>query len=511
MQAAGLEENNKYNLAVFSNESLFLANSRGIQFIIMIIRYFTDRENILVKAGLLHIFVTYILPETLPGRADFNTDPELLLYLESWHLGPSFNDDFVKILAPSLEKLFNEIQNNSIDEAIIKTGEVFRLFDIEAELPYIQTLIDRASDLKQTTLNDFSGFIKWWDEKGSDLSVMPGETTNAIRLLTIHTAKGLEFDAVLVPFLNWSMNHPSNHLPVLWCQSELQPFIRFKMIPVRYSKALRETFFAEYYTEEYISNLVDNLNLVYVALTRAKSELYLQLDGSTKTDRISNFLSIALGQVFEKLQCENRTFKGWDQWVFGQKETREDNQEKKNESKVTIDPGSYHFTDFSKKLKFRQNSEDFIVEDGIGKPAKNLGKLVHEILSGINTVDDISESVQKALSEKKFSQAEADQITGWLNSLVSSSEEAKEWFSGKYRVLNERSVLNRSGITRPDRVMIQGSHAVIVDYKIGEIVSESHFNQVKGYADDLKEAGFSPVTGYLWYLRKNRIEKVCGP
>jgi len=85
----------------------------------------------------------------------------------------------------------------------------------------------------------------------------------------------------------------------------------------------------------------------------------------------------------------------------------------------------------------------------------------------------------------------------------------KSWFDGSYAVYNERSLLKFDILLRPDRIMISGKKAVVVDYKTGESKSDNYQWQVKRYARILKETGMENVQGYLWYIRLNEVEKVC--
>ena len=104
---------------------------------------------------------------------------------------------------------------------------------------------------------------------GSSKSVTLPDNQNAASVFTIHKSKGLEFKIVILPFLSWELDHSGFKQPVLWIRPETQPFNDLGLVPVRYSRALADTYFAEDFYWEKSSSYLDNLNLLYVAMTRA--------------------------------------------------------------------------------------------------------------------------------------------------------------------------------------------------------------------------------------------------
>ena len=94
------------------------------------------------------------------------------------------------------------------------------------------------------------------------------------------------------------------------------------------------------------------------------------------------------------------------------------------------------------------------------------------------------------------------------NDLIEIKDEISPRFDGSYTIINERSLLTNEHILRPDRIMISGDEAIVVDYKTGAKKSDSYNRQVQRYAKTLKETGFKKVSGFLWYINQNEVEKV---
>ncbi len=514
LAAAKLKENNNYNLSVLSNESLFLHASRAVVFAMGVIELLIDPKNKITKATLMQLWQNWLKPELKKrGIATRSENGQNLLDFtdsESWQLQQNFESEFENYLSDKITQAKEKVLLSSLDETLTQICSIFNLFQLETELPFLQTLIDKAGELKSSLSNDLSNFLFWWNEKGSGTSVNVNEEVDSIRLLTVHKSKGLEFKAVLLPYVDWKTGPSGFNAPVLWCSSANPPFNRFPLLPVRYGSSLDKSEFKHRYFEEKLNNYVDTFNLVYVAFTRAKSILIMHSPeveepkkNSSPSDKPFNYI---LQRALTAQAQEKKFEKSWNSentvFEFG---TIPLNSEKKEVSKSkTI--SKYRFNDFSDKIKLRITGEDFLVEDEKHHSVKNTGKLIHEILSEIDTTNDVEQACTKAFLDGKIDKNELENIQQTLNTSLLIPE-VMHWFDGTYQVLNERDLLTSDGLLRPDRIMFKGNEAIVVDYKTGE--KHSKYNrQVLEYADKLKQTGFEKVTGYLWYLQSNEIEMV---
>ncbi len=167
----------------------------------------------------------------------------------------------------------------------------------------------------------------------------------------------------------------------------------------------------------------------------------------------------------------------------------------------------YHSYDFRERIKLRLSGENFLTTDEHSKSVKNRGKIIHEILSEIETFNDVEKAIANAIFESRITEEESKSIRENLTDIINNPK-VKPWFDGSYKVINERNILKNGLLLRPDRIMISGDSAIVVDYKTGDLKLANYQQQVKRYAQLLNESGFEHVYGYLWYIQLHQVEKV---
>jgi len=500
MDAASLPENQQYNLSVLSNESLFLFSSQGVLMVINVVEYLVNPDNPVIRAALVNQYINWLKPKI----AGFEKTTDETAF-------ENFEIMFETEIRQKTDEVKAKVLFCALDEAIIHICSVFGLFEIETELPYLQTLIDSAADIKSSHANDLSGFLFWWNETGYKTSVSVNEEVGSIRLLTVHKSKGLEYKAVLVPFLNWKITE-FGKAPILWCRPKSEPFNTLPLLPVKSSKALMKSDFRDDFLEETSNAFVDVLNLVYVAFTRAKSALIIHCHEAAKQQKSPDDslkpMEFVLKLVLQRLSAQSGFQDSWNSenltFQFGKLSF----ENKKEEPQSIQIIKSYGFTDFSDRVRLRKSDESLLILNKTRQTEKNHGKLIHEILADITTDSDIEKACLKAFHDGKITEAERIEImtqlkTSFRNPAIS------EWFSLKYNVLNERNLLTSGELYRPDRIMISENNAVVVDYKTGIIKQQKYHRQVNQYARILRETGFEKVEGYIWYTQLNEVEKVC--
>jgi ATP-dependent exoDNAse (exonuclease V) beta subunit len=514
LSAAALPENASYNLSVLSNESLFLYASQGVLLVINTINIIINPDNEIRKVALVNLWESWLKPGLqMRGKlVTENSNDAHFSHTSSQIPDEKFNELFDLEIQPKIQLIKEKVLLTSLDESITQICAVFQLFEIESELPFLQTLIDKAGELKTSLSNDLSNLLFWWNENGFETSVNVNEEIDSIRLLTVHKSKGLEYKAVLLPYFDWKLGKVGKFAPILWCRPETAPFNKFPLLPIVAGNDMKKSFFKAEYHEESVNNLIDVFNMVYVAFTRAKSVLIIhspkpkeEKKGAAPSLKPVEFI---LYSALEKLSLPPPDSSCWNlektNFQFGSIPTFDE----KSTSAKSVLIKNYQFNDFSERVQLRNSGEDFLISGNNSSTVKNKGKIIHDILSTVKTKNDIESACLKAefngiINETERKEIQETLFLNFKNPLINN------WFNGRYKVLNERTLITNEKLLRPDRIMFFENEAIVVDYKTGEKKSDNYNWQVKRYAKTLKETGFTKVEGYLWYINQNEVEKVC--
>jgi ATP-dependent exoDNAse (exonuclease V) beta subunit len=405
------------------------------------------------------------------------------------------------------EDFLDRIRQMPLFEATESIISFFRLGDYSWNVAFLNTFQDYIVSFIGNRNADIQSFIDWWTETGVKKSVVLPGNQDAMRILTIHKSKGLEFKIVILPFLSWNLDHLSSKQPVLWVKPDSYPFNDLGIVPVKYSKELINTVFAEYYKEEKYSVYLDNINLLYVALTRAKEVLYgFSVDNPKSDNTIAGVLKNAITSVpsFQGVPELNLNSNyNSENKVFELGKIPENN--KKTNDKLNLSASQYCVSKSMESLKLKLHGENYFSSENVSLRKRiNYGKLMHEVFEGINTRADISGAVRKLVLEGKLADEESADIEKRVNVLISIPQVA-EWFISDNKVLTEAGILLPSGITRrPDRVIFKDGKTTIIDFKFGE--ENSHYTeQVDLYRDLLIDMGYNNIDAFIWYVDKNKI------
>jgi ATP-dependent helicase/nuclease subunit A len=481
-----------YNFNVLSNDSLLLSNSPVINFIIAVISVVNDPTDMIGRALMLRFF--------LLARGDEDADKASLIsnnLIEGSRV--YFPDGY--------EGFLDMIRQMPLFEATENIIRFFGIGEYSWNVAYLNTFQDYIVSFTGNKNADIQSFLDWWEASGKKKSVVLPGNQDAMRILTIHKSKGLEFKVVILPFLSWDLDHISSKSPILWVKPTIAPFNELGIIPVKYNNGLSGTFFAEYYKDEKYSVYIDNINLLYVALTRAKDAIYgFSIDNPKSKSTIAGVLKNAImlnTSVPGSLGFILNSFYSSEKRVFEYGEIPE--SLKKPTDNVNLISSTYHVSREMESLKLKLHGENYFSSDKNELRKKiNYGKLMHEIFEGINTTSDISFAVRKLVLEGKLPEKESAGIEKRVNSLISSPQ-VESWFMSGNNVMTEAGILLQSGITRrPDRVIFKDGKTIIIDFKFGE-ENPNYTEQVDQYRRLLTEMGYNNIEAFIWYVDKNKI------
>ncbi|MGM9758567.1 MAG: UvrD-helicase domain-containing protein [Parabacteroides sp.] len=481
---------------LISDEALYVSSSAAVRFLIAMLRYLKNPGNDPSRQMAFYTFVA------LKGTLETQGMQESL-----WEdLGIDKNDLFSLSCLP----LYEMVEG------------LYRLFEVhfsDREQVFIQALLDMVAEYAQQESSDLTRFLTWWDETGQRKTITTPDGQNAIRILTVHKSKGLGFKAVILPFGDWAIDHKPTKPVILWCHPKQKPFNRLHLVPLRYGQILGKTHFAKEYFQERLQAFIDNLNTLYVALTRAKEELIVfaprpkKLDENGEVAQINSIgdllwasLRLETKETYEgerlyslpdRFDCTSGCFE-WGHWWRPESEQKESGQE--------ISLGRLHSIPLGERLQLRLRGKNYFFDN----LRRKHGTLMHELLSSIRTPQDIESSIELYRQNGIINRNEATQLAQRLHTLLTQPEVA-DWYNGQARVLNEVDILGEKGMTRrPDRVLIQGERVTVIDYKFGQKSLSSHVTQVKNYLKLIRQMGYQQVEGYLWYVELNKIRQVNG-
>lgn len=428
------------------------------------------------------------------------------------------------------------------DKASLQTLSVLPLYELaermlrilhideqEGQTIYISTFFDKLNAFATDNVPDLKEFLDYW---ASDLSAKTVEISNVdgIRIMSIHKSKGLEFDHVLMPFCNWNTSSP--FASTLWCEVDEEPFSRLPFIPVEYRNAssLKDSVYEMFGYEESMQEIVDNLNLLYVAFTRAGKSLIVI--GERKAERGEGRAKLIADTLQMMVECEEAdkldgaTLVGGNDdkdamtFAFGTFVKRE-HKEKTSENVFCapvgdIDVGIHSFSNDSVTFRQSNKSRDFaddITDEDDSRRYIRMGTILHQVFSSIRTLNDVNGVLanmefEGMLYDEDLTQ---DKLRQSLREKFSNPE-VREWFSDRWKVFNECTILyldNEGKVVekRPDRVICDNTKTIVIDYKFGK-PHKDYENQVRNYMNRLISMGYANVEGYLWFVNKNEVVRV---
>jgi ATP-dependent helicase/nuclease subunit A len=500
------QNSSKYKYDFISNDSLFLANSSLVKFIVAILEYILDPKDEINLS-----FIAYEYKRYLQTNWSETNLHELLRNHKN-----DENKDWLKNLFPEefIESI-DQIKQLPIYELIDRITRLFKLNEIKTELPFLKSFLDIVLDFSKKSASDIHTFINWWNEDGQKKTLSVSENQDAIRILTVHSSKGLEFKNVIIPFCDWNIDHKPFQTNILWCKTDKEPFNKLDLIPVKYSKALKNTVFEQEYQKEKLHAFVDNLNLLYVAFTRAEENLFCfspYKEKSKAASSVGNLLHFTYENAknFPSINTLIDITKHWDSEskIFESGELKQNTNAKKV-LPHELELSQFESFDIKNKLRLKLHDNSFFTgKESAPFEKVNYGKVMHEIFENIKTEKDISQAIDKLIFSGKLSPDKKSEIKQKIEEVL-DNEQIKTWFSNDWQVKNEAEVILTNGKTaRPDRVISNKEKTIIIDYKFGEQEEEKHHKQVKSYIDILSKMESKSVEGYLWYVDLNFIRKV---
>lgn len=529
---------------IVSDEAFRLDASLSVNIIVSAMHLLTHPDDVLTRGKLVKLYNQEVLKKPL-------TDTDLLVSINE-----SNNIDTKNIDKKERRKLATEQQmaklNSQLPPEYVANRELllglpivdlvdklfmlFGLDQLEGQSSYICTLYDTLNDFLKDHTADIDDFINEWENSLSSKTIQSDEI-EGIRIMTIHKSKGLEFDNVIIPFCNWEMEKKGT----LWCETKnkLAPYNKLPLLPIDFSRdKLIGTVFEDDYKEEHFQNIVDNLNLLYVAFTRASKNLFVfgLRQGKTTLDNIakgtppgnrSYAIELALRQVSEQLQGSSLSFPDdigseihFEYGTLVPETHEKEHAAADNPFLIKPDKHIVSIATYPQAATFKQSNKsiEFVKGEDVDPSDRTryikIGNVLHQLFSTIYTTADIPTRLNELEQQGIIYNDEitSAQLRTRIEDAITNPQ-VQEWFSKSWQLYNECTILEYNKDTnemeehRPDRVMTDGKEFVVVDFKFGK-EREEYKKQVQQYMEILIRMGHKKVSGYLWYVVKNNVVEV---
>ena len=493
---------------IVSDEAFRLDASVAVNLLVSTLRLLTHPDDLLTQAAIVKLYHIDILKEQ-------TEDNELLLR----------TNDLNQLLPEAFRTQREVLITMPLYELAERLYAIFELERLNEQSAYVFAFYDQLASYVNENTADIDSFLAAWDESLCGKTIQ-SEETNGVRILSIHKSKGLEYNYVICPFCDWQLEKQSGNF--LWCQPKEEPFSDLPIAPVDYSKnQMLGTIYEEDYLHEHLQNTVDNLNLLYVAFTRAKEGLYVFGKRGAKASRsglIEQCLPLVAQEMPEAILSGLEDEKGILQFSLASQASpachaSHASPASQNPFLQPAEPVAVDFHYMESQVNFRQSnrSQAFIEADESDEIERlnyiQTGSVLHQIFSMIRTTDDIEDALKQLQFEGVLydEQITPGRITAMLRKRLQDPRVA-DWFSPRWTLFNECTILTMEDgevkERRPDRVMTDGQHWVVVDFKFGSPKPE-YGDQVREYMALIKTMQpEAEVNGYLWFVYSNKIEEV---
>ncbi len=473
--------NSDYNYDIISSETLLLDQSPEVRFIDSVLQFILEPKDKESKIEVLHYLATYKF-DILDKHAFFNEFINLEI------------QQFFQVLKKhDVSFRYEDVLQLPLYESVEAIIYGFNL--AETSNAYIQFYLDFVLEYSRKNNSSLSQFIDYYNSKKETLSIVSPEGKNAIQIMTIHKSKGLEFPVVIFPYADLDLYRELN--PREWFPVDPENYYGFSQALLNYNKdfqnygELGEHIFAKHQAELEL----DNINLLYVALTRAIEQLHIistkQLDRNGN-ENLKNYSGMFINFLKHiELWDVNKSF-----YEFGK--SAKTSQKKQSiinaveQDTFITNPKAIH------NINIITNSG--FLWDTTQQEAIEKGNLVHDIMAHIKTTVDVDITLNNFLTKGIINKEQEKELKKIVLQIISNSL-LRSYFNTEDTVYTEKDIVTKHGtILRPDRLNISGKNEVtILDYKTG-LINKKHGQQLETYSDALREMGFSIDKKILIYI-----------
>ncbi len=491
---------------VISGEALRIMNNPAVQLLLCTFRLLTGHESEtgIYKAECARLW--YQIQN--PGNEKVGISSKDWMNFASGPL--SSMDD---LLPAALCSGLNSFRHLPLAELTEKLINMYRLGSIGSEnlIPFLLAFRDQVAVFSSAGDQGLAAFLEWWDKEGSGKALPSSESQDAVQVMTVHKSKGLEFKAVIIPFLSWNLSESSTgaRRKYLWVGAEPAGFEKFRSFPVDLNKGLASTVFAGDYFEEVMLGYMDVINTMYVATTRAKDYLCIicpKVPLKKRDDKAGppNNLQIILSDLLLSGDTGDLVFVSDNNTcTLGELPASGTEDDVLSEHEL-LSIRTYHVNE-QLTLRFKRNN---INEDSWFNARQRKGVVLHKLLETLTGTENLDKLISEQVQEGLIRETEREEIRQAVSDVL-MQEEISHWFRTARSVISEKDMIIDSGtVKRPDKLFILADRAVLLDFKFGA-ANNKYMADISLYRDNLMKMGeFELVDAYLWYAQDRKLQKV---
>ncbi|ARS35014.1 UvrD-helicase domain-containing protein [Pontibacter actiniarum] len=484
--------------SIISQDSLSLQFAEVINLIIAMFRVFNRPHDSLAKSEALYL-VCKVALESVPDVEMTRTIADIANEKEN----QSFFDQ-LRVFGFDVQE--RETGNLSIYELTEKLIRVFDLLGKNNESEYLFRFLDLVLEYSLKNSNNQNNFLAYWDVQKEKLSINTPKDRNAITITSIHKSKGLAYPVVLVPFADWGTEPKRGSLMWSHLPDGVSVTGKLRSVAVNISSKLENTILTEQYSTEIEKTFIENLNMLYVALTRPMDRLYLI--GNAKDLLEERKAPKPDGQAKNVSHLLYRYLVHKELWAFGQhcyqlhKGTPQALQHRVGDER------SYFLdhltsTDWEQRLKIKQHANNvFDFETQTVQRQQN--RKLHYALARLAFAPELDKVLRQMVYEGIISEREKPEVKQKLTQVLNHPKLGR-YFTNQVVVEHEKEVLDaRAYLYKPDRIVFDGEAVVLLEFKTPP-PEPAHRYRLDHYAVRFRQLGYEQVTCVLYYFETEEV------
>ncbi len=475
------------NIPVITAESLLLAGSRKVQFLVSLIRCSIQPENKIDAMAVLQYL----------GQLNSEINPEIEysgLQFKNASRNPVWR--CLRSYYPEMEPAPEKLPLYELAEHLIAT-----IIPNNQRDAYLRHFLNEIFNFAKADSNRYN-FFEYWSHRSTKASLEVSEGINAVRISTIHKSKGLEYPVVLLPIPDERFRRSNDKIS---CKvpteiSDISGEMEYLYFDMK--KELLDTPLAEIYNTEQELSMIDNVNMLYVAMTRASKRLsVLCKSTNAKENSSAKDFTGNMGDLITKVCCSHKDFDSEKKALLINPNHVIIKTGEKNDNSRIIDTKNQMECNMWRNV-VTLSSPAVRLTESQERSARDTGLLIHSILSQISTKDDIPSAIDNETKKGNISIEEKHSISDQIVKIVTNAE-LERYYSNEGDVLNEREIITPEiSAYRPDRVVLFDKNAIIIDYKTGE-EKNRHKKQISEYGVLLSEMGYEIEKKILIYIKQD--------